>query len=120
MKADQINVISLAVFCDFEQIKHAQKAGFARQLWSDVRKRDRCNGLDFDFSISHLVTPPFCDMGSGPNPDGAGYIPSDHSFPETFCKHQAGAPFFPKGDATTTKSQKTAGLKAGATEALHF
>jgi hypothetical protein len=100
VKSDQINVVSFAMFCDFEQIKYSQKARFARQFRSDVRKCDGCNRLDLDFPVSHAITPSFCDVGPSPNPNAARYISSHHSFAESLRKHHAVSLPPSEGDAS--------------------
>ena len=41
VKPDQINPVALAMFCDLEQIDHAQETRLTRQFWRDIRKPDR-------------------------------------------------------------------------------
>jgi len=51
VKADQIDIFTASVFCDFEQVEHAEETGFACQFWGDIREADSFDGVDFDGSF---------------------------------------------------------------------
>jgi hypothetical protein len=93
VKLNQIDFIAPAVFCDFEQIEHAQETRLSRQFRSDIGKPDRGDRLDLYFSVSHTIASPFFDMGPHPNPDAAGYIPPNNSFAEALCEDDQASPF---------------------------
>ena len=56
MKPNQIDVLALAVFRDFDKIDNTQKSRLARQLWTDIRKTDPLDRKYLDLASFHAVT----------------------------------------------------------------
>jgi len=72
VKVDQVDVLALAVFGDFEQVQNSQEAGGAGQLWSDIGQADGLDGVDFDLTFFHGVALADADAWAVPDTDGAG------------------------------------------------
>ena len=77
MKADEVDVVALAMLGHFEQVKDAGESGLAGQLRSDVGQADGRDGLNLDFAVAHAVAVSDDDMRTGPDADAAGDLAAD-------------------------------------------
>jgi len=82
VKPNQVDILAFTVFRDLEQIDDTQEIRLSRQLWSDIRKTDRLNGVHFDLTFFHTVSAADSDMGTRPYADAA----SDFSTTNSFAK----------------------------------
>ena len=71
MEADEVDVVSAAVFCDFQEIEDAQKSGRAGEFGGDVGETDGLDRVDLDFAFFHAVTVPNSDARGLPDADTA-------------------------------------------------
>ena len=55
MKANQIDVLALAMLGNLEQIDQAEETGFSRQRGSDIREADGRDGIDLNLTFLHSV-----------------------------------------------------------------
>ncbi len=55
MEANQVNILTLAVLCDLEQVGHTEEARLARQFGSDIGKSNRLDGVDLYGSFLYAV-----------------------------------------------------------------
>lgn len=76
VEADQVDVLSPAVFCYFQQIQHSQESRLAGQLRSNVRKSDPLDRIDFNRAFLHRVTRSGADMRACPDADAACNFPA--------------------------------------------
>ena len=83
MKPNQINILPLAVLRDLEQIDETQETRLSRQLWSDVRKTDRLDGIHFDLTFVHPVPATHFDVRANPDSDAAGDFSATNSIAKT-------------------------------------
>jgi hypothetical protein len=54
VKAYELDILASAVLRYFEQVEATQKSRLARQIWRNIRKSDRFDGVHLD-----LGPPPF-------------------------------------------------------------
>ena len=71
MEPDQINILTLAVLGDLEEINHTVETRLSCQLWCDIRKTDRHDRIHFDRTFVHAVTCANFDMRTRPYSDTA-------------------------------------------------
>jgi hypothetical protein len=71
MEPNQIDILAFTVLRDLEKIYDAQETGLSRQLWSDVQKTDRLNGIHFNLTFVHTVPGAHGDVGASPDSDAA-------------------------------------------------
>jgi hypothetical protein len=89
MEPDQINILARTVLCNLEKIDNAEEPRLPRQLRRDIRKTDRLNGIHFDFTFFHPVSPSGFDMRTLPDSNAARDFPAPNSFPKSLRKHHA-------------------------------
>jgi hypothetical protein len=82
VEPNQIDIFAFTVLRDFEQIDDSQKPRLSRQLWRDIRKANRFDGIDFDLTFLHRVSRADLDMGTRPDPDAASNLPLTNSLPK--------------------------------------
>ena len=87
MEADEVDLVTAAVFGDFEQIEDAEKSGGAGKLRRNVGQADGIDGLDFDVAFFHRVTSSDFDAWNFPNADAKGYFAAADSIAEAFGEH---------------------------------
>jgi phosphopantetheinyl transferase (holo-ACP synthase) len=90
VKSDQIDIFAATVFCDFEQVEHTQKSGLTGQLWSDVGKADRFDGVDFNRSFFHAIALADRDARAEPETHGAGDFAAEDAFAKAFGEDHEG------------------------------
>ena len=71
MEPNQIDIFTLTVLRNLEQIKEAQESRLAGQCWGDIRKTDRLNRIHFDLTFFHTVPVAHYDVGTHPYSDTA-------------------------------------------------
>ena len=87
MEANQIDVLSSAVFRDLEKIEYAKKPGGNGEGRSDIRKADRLDGIDFDLTvIVHAVASACFDVRTQPYPHAAGDFPAADAVSQSFSE----------------------------------
>jgi len=84
VEANQIDILTATVFCDFEQIQDTEKTRFARQLRSDVGKSDGLDGVDFDRAVLHAVALADGDARAKPEPDRTRDFAAADAFAQAF------------------------------------
>jgi hypothetical protein len=78
VKSNQIDVLSLAMLRDFQEVDHALKTRLARQFGSDVGECNRHNRIHLDVSLLHTVALADGNVWTHPDSDAAGdYALSD-------------------------------------------
>lgn len=87
VEPNQIDVLAFTVLCDLEQIDDAKEPRFARQCRSNIRKTDRRDRIDYDFTFFHTVSVARFDVGPQPYSDTASDLSPANSFAEPFGKH---------------------------------
>jgi hypothetical protein len=87
MEPDQINILALTVLRHLQKIDHTKETRFSSQLWGNVRKADRLDGIHFDLSFFHRVSGAHSDMWAGPDPDTACDFSAPNSFPKSLGEH---------------------------------
>jgi hypothetical protein len=55
METNEIDILAFPVLGDFQQIDDTKETRLSRQLWSDIRKADRLDRIDFNFTFFHTV-----------------------------------------------------------------
>jgi hypothetical protein len=83
VEADQVDVLTVTVLCDFEEIEYSEKAGGAGELRSDVGEADGIDGVDFDFAFLHGVASADADVRAHPDADRAGDLAAADAIVET-------------------------------------
>ena len=89
VEADQVDVLSFTVPRDLQQIGEAKETGFSRELWCNLRKLDRFDGINFDLAFVHTVPRADGYAGTTPNPNAGGNFAATDSFAQTFCEDHA-------------------------------
>jgi hypothetical protein len=87
MEPDQINILTLTVLRDLQEIDHTKETRLSGQLWRNVRKADWLDGIHFDLSIFHRVSAAHSDMWAGPDPDTARDFSAPNSLPKSLGEH---------------------------------
>ena len=87
MKPDQIDILTFAVFCCFEQIDYSEKTRLSCQFWSDIEEADRLDRIYLDFPFFHFVPVPYFDVRARPDADAAGDLSATNSFAKTLDEH---------------------------------
>jgi hypothetical protein len=82
VEPNQVHLLAAAVPCGFEEIVHAVKARFARQIVGDVCDLNRLDRVNDDVAVVHRVAPADFDLQPGPDADGA----ADSAAPDAFAK----------------------------------
>jgi hypothetical protein len=72
VEADEIDVVSFAVFGDFEEIEDSEEPRCTRELGSDVGEADWLDGVDLDLALVHGISTSYADAWTHPNADGRG------------------------------------------------
>jgi hypothetical protein len=89
VEADQVDVLSFTVPRDLQQIGEAKETGFSRELWCNLRKLDRFDGINFDLAFVHTVTGADPDARTTPNANAAGNLSPTDPFAKTFGEDHA-------------------------------
>src|SRR5438477_2880972 len=76
VEPNQINILTLTVPGDLEQIDDTQKSRLSRQCWSDIRKTNRRNRVHFNLTSVHRIAGAHFNVGTHPYPDAAGEFSS--------------------------------------------
>ena len=85
MEADQIDGFSATVFRDFKKVKNTKKPGRLGQRRCDIHETYRLDGVDLYLSlIVHTIAAADLDVGTQPEPDGAGNFPVADSVAQSF------------------------------------
>jgi hypothetical protein len=71
VEPNQIDIFTLTVLRNLEQIDDTKETRFASQLWSDIRKTDRLDRIHFDRTFLHAVPDAHFDMRTRPYSDTA-------------------------------------------------
>lgn len=82
MKSNQVDVLAAAMPGDLQQVFHAVKPGFLRQIFSNVVNLYRHNRIHDDVAIFHRVTAIELHMRMRPDANAA----PDSSAPDSFAK----------------------------------
>src|ERR1700741_3561841 len=83
MKADQINIVALAVLGCFQEVDHAVEARLARQLRGDIRETDRLDRVHFDLTLFHRIADADRDARPHPYSDAARNLSAPNSAAQT-------------------------------------
>ena len=83
MEPDQINILALTVLRHLQKIDDTKETRFPRQLWGNIRKTDRLDGINLDFALFHCVSGTDLDMWAGPDPDSASNFSPSNSLAKT-------------------------------------
>ena len=83
MEPDQIDILAFTVLRGLEQIDNTQETRLSRQLWGDVQKTDRLNGIHFDLAFVHTVPGARGDVGASPDSDAASDFSATNSITKT-------------------------------------
>ena len=86
MEPNQIDIFTLTVLRNLEQINEAQESRLARQCWGDIRKTDRLDRIHFDLTFFHSVALAHCDVGTRPYSDTASDFPTTNSIAKSLGK----------------------------------
>jgi hypothetical protein len=89
VEPNQINILPLTVLRDLEQIDETQETGFSRQLWSDVRKTNRLDGIHFDLAFVHPVPGSHFHVRANPDSDAAGDFSATNSIAKTLSEYHS-------------------------------
>jgi hypothetical protein len=71
MKPDEIDLVATAVFGSAEQILHAEKAGFPRELARDVSQANWHDGVHDNMPIVHAIPTSHFDVRPRPDANAA-------------------------------------------------
>ena len=82
MESDQIDVLSLTVLRDLEEVYQPLETRRSRQLWRDIRETDRQDGIYLDLPLFHSVAVPGPYVGPHPYADAA----SDFAAPNSVAQ----------------------------------
>ena len=69
VKPNKIDTLAFTVLRNLQQIDDTQETRLARQLWSDIRKTNRLDGIHLDLTFFHTVSPTDFDVGTRPYSD---------------------------------------------------
>jgi hypothetical protein len=86
MEPDQVNILARSVLRNLEQIDNPEEAGLSCQLRSDIRETYRLNGVHFNFTFFHPVSPSGLDMREFPDSNAARDLPAPNSLAQTLRK----------------------------------
>ena len=96
MEADEVDVVTAAVFCDFEEVENSEEAGSASEMRSDVGKADGLDGVDFDLAFFHAIALAHGDARARPDADADGDLTAANASAETLREYH-GAPRYMRG-----------------------
>jgi hypothetical protein len=83
VKPHQKNILAFPVFGDLQKIDDAQETRLSRQLWCNVGKTDRLDGVHFDLTFVHTVAGADSDVGAQPDADAARDLSTANSLAKT-------------------------------------
>jgi len=84
MKSNEVDVATLTVLGDFQEIDDAEKARCAGKLRGDIGQTDGLDRFNFDLAFFHAVTLAGLDVRTGPDANAAGNFTAPHAIAETF------------------------------------
>lgn len=87
VEANEVDVLAAAVFCDLEQIENSKESRFTSDLWRNVWKPDRFDGVDFDGALAHAVSLTNQNMRTSPKTNATGDFSATNSFPKSFGEY---------------------------------
>jgi len=87
MESDEIDILALSVFRDFEQIQDTKEARCQCQLRGNVRKTDLFDGIHFNLTLVHAISRTHFDVRMHPDSDATRYLSETNSVPEPFGKN---------------------------------
>ena len=90
MKADQVDILALAVFRNLEQVDQTVEAGLTRELRGDIRKPKRLDGIDFNLAFVHRIPAAHPDARTHPDANAAGDVAAPHAVAKTFREDHRG------------------------------
>ena len=90
MKADQVDILALAVFRNLEQVDQTVEAGLTRELRGDIRKPNGLNGIDFNLAFVHRIAAAHPDARTHPDANAAGDVAAPHAVAKTFREDHLG------------------------------
>jgi hypothetical protein len=79
MEANQVDILTPAMLGNLEQIQDSQEPGLAREFWSNVRKPDLVDRIDFNRALFHAVSLTHPHTRTQPEPDATSDFPSPNS-----------------------------------------
>jgi hypothetical protein len=71
MKPDEIDLVATAVFRGPEQILHAEKSGFPRQVAGDVSQANGYDGVHDNLTVIHAIATSLFDVRPRPDTNAA-------------------------------------------------
>lgn len=83
MEADEIDLLTGAVFGDVQQVDNPEKAGFAGEGGRDIGQADGLNGIDLDVAFLHGIACSDPHVEALPDTDGAGDFAAADGVAET-------------------------------------
>lgn len=86
---DEIDVLSLSVLRDFQQIEHSEKTRCLCQLRRDIRKPDWRDRIDFDLPFFHRISSAGFHVEPFPDTDAARDFSSTNSLSQTLGEKHA-------------------------------
>ena len=87
MEPNQIDIFTLTVLRNLEQIDDTKETRFASQLWSDIRKTDRLDRIHFDRTFLHAVPGAHFDMRTRPYSDTASDFSATNSIAQSLGEY---------------------------------
>ena len=87
MEANEVDVLASAMSCDLEQIENSEESRFTCQLWRNVWKPNRFDGVNFDGAFFHAVSVTNENMRMSPKTNTAGDFSATNSLSKSFGKY---------------------------------
>jgi hypothetical protein len=87
VEPNQIDIFTFTVLRNLEQIDDTKETRFASQLWSDIRKTDRLDGIHFDLTFFHTIPVAHLDVGTFPYSDTASDLSPTNSLAKPLGKY---------------------------------
>ena len=87
MESNQVNVLALSVLRDLKQIDDAQETRLSRQLWSNLEKANRFDGIYLDLTFLHAIAGACLYVRTRPDSDAACDFSTTYSLAKTLGEY---------------------------------
>jgi hypothetical protein len=87
VESNQVNVLALSVLRDLQQIDDAQETRLSRQLWSNLKKANRLDGIYLDLTFLHAVAGAHLCVRTRPDSDAACDFATTYSLAKTLGEY---------------------------------
>jgi len=84
MEPNQVDLLALAMFRNFEEVEDPEEAGRKCELWGDIREADPFYRIHLDVALFHAIPTAHLDVRTHPDSHAARNFSATNALAQTF------------------------------------